>query len=135
MTQMTRELYSDDFMLTLKWLVWLFYDSRMTLKRIFDSFMMTLWWLPIYSFADKYDSQMTLRWLLIWLSWLWDDLQMTNCVVLKFGYSEKAIKFEKIFHLEFDVFSGLLRISELYNFHKNIPPNGEQIDCYFFVWV
>ena len=36
--------------------------------------------------------------------------------ILKFGYSEKATQFEKMFHLKFDIteFCDLLTISELY---------------------
>ena len=31
------------------------------------------------------------------------SLGVLSTVILKFGYSEKAIKFKKIFHLKFDV--------------------------------
>ena len=41
--------------------------------------------------------------------------------LIKFKYSEKATKFEKIFHVKFDLteFCGLLRISELYRKLEN----------------
>ena len=45
---------------------------------------------------------------------------------VKFGYSEKATKFEKIFHLKFDVtemFSNFVAFSEYPNFNK-VNGNG-----------
>ena len=56
------------------------------------------------------------------------DMERAQVILLKVGYSEKATKFEKIFHLRFDItesnqilsgrfffkFCGLLRIFELY---------------------
>ena len=31
------------------------------------------------------------------------NLEKVKCIIIKFGYSKKATKFEKIFHLKFDV--------------------------------
>ena len=50
----------------------------------------------------------------------------SNDLLLKFGYSEKATKFEKNFHLKFDVtemFSNFVAFSEYPNFNK-VNGNG-----------
>ena len=54
-------------------------------------------------------------------AWRWCHIKVTwqEKLALKFGYSEKATKFEKIFHLKFDatqIFSNFVAFSEYPNF-------------------